>query len=71
MSLTFSLACAQAQVVSNNDPYKKWLREDVRWIISDQERADFKKLSNDKQRDQFIEAFWARRNPFPGEATNP
>ncbi len=70
MSLTLSSACAQAQVIINNDPYKKWLREDVRWIISDQERADFKKLSDDKQRDQFIEAFWARRNPFPGEAIN-
>jgi GWxTD domain-containing protein len=70
ISLTFSLACAQAQVVTNNDPYKKWLREDVRWIISDQERADFKKLSDHKQRDQFIEAFWERRSPSPGEATN-
>jgi hypothetical protein len=30
--------------------YKKWLDEDVRWIIGDQERADFKKLSDDKER---------------------
>ena len=32
--------------------YKKWLDEDVRWIISDEERAAFKQLSNDEERDQ-------------------
>jgi GWxTD domain-containing protein len=50
--------------------YKKWLTEDVAWIISDQERADFKKLSNDKQRDDFVVAFWERRNPNPGSSEN-
>ena len=28
--------------------YKKWLDEDVRWIITDEERAAFKQLSNDE-----------------------
>ena len=37
--------------------YKKWLNEDVVWIISDEERAAFKQLSNDEERDNFIEAF--------------
>ncbi|HUK88755.1 MAG TPA: hypothetical protein VLZ81_00035, partial [Blastocatellia bacterium] len=36
--------------------YKKWLDEDVAWIISDEERKAFKQLSNDEERDQFIEA---------------
>ena len=26
--------------------YKKWMDEDVRWIITDEERAAFKQLSN-------------------------
>jgi hypothetical protein len=43
--------------------YKKWLDEDVRWIISDEEQKAFKLLSNDEERDQFIEAFWQRRDP--------
>src|SRR5690349_24802838 len=38
--------------------YKKWLDEDVRWIITDEEQKAFKLLSNDEERDQFIEAFW-------------
>src|SRR3984957_2611968 len=42
--------------------YKKWVDEDVRWIITDQEMQAFKSLSNDEERDQFIENFWLRRN---------
>jgi len=50
--------------------YKKWLDEDVAWIISDEERKAFKQLSNDEERDQFIEAFWQRRNPNPDAEDN-
>ena len=50
--------------------YKKWLDEDVRWIITDEERAAFKQLSNDEERDQFIEQFWLRRDPTPDTAEN-
>jgi GWxTD domain-containing protein len=61
---------AHAQTIQNQKLYEKWLDEDVRWIITDQEHADFKKLSNNKQRDQFIERFWDRRNPNPGAPEN-
>ena len=50
--------------------YKKWLDEDVRWIITDEERAAFKQLSNDEERDQFIEQFWLRRDPTPDTVEN-
>jgi GWxTD domain-containing protein len=50
--------------------YKKWLDEDVRWIITDEERAAFKQLSNDEERDQFIEQFWLRRDPTPDTIEN-
>src|SRR6266404_6238025 len=50
--------------------YRKWLDEDVRWIISDDERKAFMQLSNDEERDQFIEAFWQRRNPNPDSEDN-
>jgi GWxTD domain-containing protein len=50
--------------------YKKWLDEDVRWIITDEERAAFRQLSNDEERDQFIEAFWQRRDPTPDTIEN-
>jgi GWxTD domain-containing protein len=50
--------------------YKKWLDEDVRWIISDEEEKAFKSLANDEERDQFIEQFWLRRNPNPDSNDN-
>jgi GWxTD domain-containing protein len=50
--------------------YKKWLDEDVRWIITDQEAKTFKSLSNDEERDSFIEQFWQRRNPNPDSNDN-
>ena len=50
--------------------YRKWLDEDVRWIITDEERSAFKQLSNDEERDQFIEAFWQRRDPTPDTEEN-
>ena len=50
--------------------YKKWLDEDVRWIITDEEMSAFKKLSNNAERDQFIEEFWQRRDPTPDTAEN-
>jgi len=53
-----------------NPAYKKWLDEDVVYIITDEERAAFKQLSNDEERDNFIEAFWQRRDPTPDTEEN-
>jgi GWxTD domain-containing protein len=51
-------------------PYKKWLQDEVPYVITDMERAAFKKLSTDEEREQFIEQFWERRNPNPGSPEN-
>jgi len=50
--------------------YKKWLNEIVPWIITDEEQSAFKKLSNNTERDIFIEQFWQRRDPTPDTAEN-
>jgi GWxTD domain-containing protein len=50
--------------------YKTWLNQDVSYIISDQETKAFKNLSNDEERDAFIEQFWLRRNPNPDSPEN-
>ena len=42
----------------------------MRWIITDQELKAFKSLSNDEERDNFIEQFWQRRNPDPDSPEN-
>jgi GWxTD domain-containing protein len=50
--------------------YKTWLNQDVVWIITDEEARTFKSLSNDEERDAFIEQFWLRRNPNPDSPEN-
>ncbi|HEY6182329.1 MAG TPA: GWxTD domain-containing protein [Terriglobales bacterium] len=49
---------------------KEWLEKDVAYIITDEERAAFKQFSNEEERDQFIEAFWQRRDPTPDTEEN-
>ncbi len=51
-------------------PYKKWLSEEVSYIITDEERAAFKKLATNEEREQFIEQFWLRRDPTPDTVEN-
>jgi GWxTD domain-containing protein len=50
--------------------YKSWLDQDVAYIISEEERKAFRNLSNDEERDAFIEQFWLRRNPNPDSPDN-
>ncbi|HMF55030.1 MAG TPA: GWxTD domain-containing protein, partial [Pyrinomonadaceae bacterium] len=53
-----------------NKHYRDWLENDVRYLISDDERNVFKKLRTDEEREQFIEAFWRRRDPNPDTDEN-
>lgn len=71
-SVYLPAAVAQAQRPGSTLPavYQKWLEEDVRYLISDQERSEFNQLETDRQRDAFVIAFWQRRNPSPLSATN-
>src|ERR1700683_2045351 len=50
--------------------YRKWLYEDVVYIISPEERSAFLHLATNEEREQFIEQFWQRRNPDPDSADN-
>ncbi len=51
-------------------PYKKWMSEDVAYIISDEERKAFKQLNTDEERQNFVEQFWLRRDPTPDTEEN-
>ena len=51
-------------------PYKKWLNEDVVYIITDEEKTAFHRLATDEEREQFIEQFWLRRDPTPDTEEN-
>src|SRR2546426_591607 len=49
---------------------KKWLEQDLVYIITDEEKAAFKRLTTDEERYQFIEQFWLRRDPSPDTIEN-
>ncbi len=51
--------------------YRDWITRDVTYIATDEEKTAFVHLSTDAERDQFIEHFWAVRNPTPGSPGNP
>jgi GWxTD domain-containing protein len=51
-------------------PYRKWLNEDVSYIITDEERSAFMRLQTDEERETFIENFWLRRDPSPDTIEN-
>ena len=51
-------------------PWKKWLNEDVSYIITDEERKAFKQFATDEEREQFVEQFWLRRDPTPDTIEN-
>jgi GWxTD domain-containing protein len=50
--------------------FKRWINEDVAYIITDDEKRAWKKLQTDDEREQFIEAFWRRRDPDPDTEVN-
>jgi GWxTD domain-containing protein len=70
VGLTSFHAMGQHPVRRLSPEYRKWLAEDVRWIMTTAERKEFLALSSDEQRAQFVVAFWERRNPTPGSKEN-
>ncbi|MBN1270923.1 MAG: GWxTD domain-containing protein [Candidatus Aminicenantes bacterium] len=51
-------------------PYEKWLKEEVVYIISPKEKEAFTKLETNRERDLFMEEFWKQRDPTPGSVRN-
>ncbi len=70
--VVFFLPAAARQKAGTGLPekYKKWLGEEVVYIITAKEREVFLKLQSDREREMFIEAFWKQRNPNPGAPRN-
>lgn len=49
--------------------HRQWL-EEVRYLISKEEREEFLAIEKDHQRDAFIRRFWEARDPYPETARN-
>lgn len=66
--LAGSLAAQTAEDLQG--PFKRWLDEDVAYIITGEERDAYVQLTADAEREHFIESFWMRRDPTPDSTTN-
>ncbi len=51
-------------------PFRRWLKTDVIYIITGDERKAFLRLSTAEERENFIEQFWMRRDPTPDSMEN-
>ncbi len=75
LSLLFlSLLCFSGQKVKSskdlNPAFRKWLEEEVVYIITPKEKEVFLQLETDRERNIFIEAFWKNRDPDPNTPEN-
>ncbi len=51
-------------------PFKRWLKEDVLYIITGVEKKAFLRFTTGEEREDFIEQFWMRRDPTPDSMEN-
>ena len=52
------------------DALKKWVEEDVPYIITPAERKAYLALKTDEERANFIDIFWRSRDPNPDTEDN-
>jgi len=55
----------RSKIETLEDYFKIWLDQDVKYIITPEEKSVFVKLLSDEEKEQFIEQFWRRRDPDP------
>jgi len=71
--LAFALLAQAQKKKSAKDlepKYRKWLQEEVVYIITPKEKDVFLQLETDKEREVFIQAFWKIRDPDPSTEEN-
>ena len=54
----------------SKDYFKKWLEEDVVYLITPEEKSVFQGLANALEKERFIEQFWFRRDEDPNTPQN-
>ena len=52
------------------EEHRKWLREEVIYIITEREEEVFLSLETVEERNRFIEVFWEKRDPHPATPEN-
>jgi GWxTD domain-containing protein len=68
-SLAAILAVLPAEAIRAGED-ASWADGEVRYLLLDEERAEWKDLGTDGEREAFVARFWARRDPDPATPAN-
>ena len=63
-------ACASGKQKINQDPYYESFFEKARLIMTKEEIEIYKQLPDLKSKEEFIDEFWKKRDPFPETPEN-
>lgn len=66
--LTLLIASTASAALSPQ--YTEWRNGPIQWIMTGAEKSAWKKVSSDEAASNFIDLFWARRDPTPGTPQN-
>src|SRR5881296_1643801 len=69
-AVTMSVYSQNRKGESAEDYFRKWLNEDVLYLITPDEKKVFERLRTEEEKQQFIEQFWSRRDPTAGTPEN-
>ncbi len=69
-AVTLLLASGPFVLGQNEKKLKNWHKEEVDYIITKSEAAEFRKLKKEEDRELFIQLFWAKRDPTPNTKKN-
>src|SRR5438270_9327573 len=70
VSLTAFAGVSKKELNALPEHYRNWLTKEVNYIITQEEAETFVRLASDADRDNFIQRFWAIRNPDPESPSN-
>ncbi|UCC39769.1 MAG: GWxTD domain-containing protein [Candidatus Aminicenantes bacterium] len=70
LCLTVETLASRKNIKDLPEKYRKWVEEEVIYIIRPTEKDVFLQMGTDREREIFIEAFWKQRDPTPGTPEN-
>ena len=65
LPLTKAIPSSPQKAPKIDKTYQTWLKDEVNYLITDEEKKLFLSLQTDRERNAFINAFWTRRDPVP------
>ncbi|HSF17016.1 MAG TPA: GWxTD domain-containing protein [Vicinamibacteria bacterium] len=70
LSILASFSVADERIERLTPEHRKWLEQEVVYVITEAEREAFLSIETADVRNQFIEAFWKKRDPNPATIRN-